>query len=786
MAAAEQRLGVFVCYSHADAAWLKRVQVHLRPLVRGEQIDLWDDTRIEAGARWQGEIRAALAQAKVAVLLISADFYASDFIATKELPTLLEAERERGLVILGVHVSHSRFDRDRVLSEYQTVNPPGRPLKALSEVEQDRILDDLARRVEVLLEDGTPRPRPDPVPLPPRPARCIGRDHEVETLALALLAGEPVAVLGPAGIGKSTVCLQALHDPEVEQRFGPRRHFVRLDGAATAKDMLAGIAAVLGLPVEQARIGAVVGRLAASPAALALDNLETPWAAETLETEAVLAELAGVPGASLAVTLRRGQQPGGVAWREPVEVRPLGTEDARRVFLAIAGNRHAADPRLGDLLTALDGVPLAIELLAYPAQAEPDLDGLWQRWQTERTAMLRRGPGDHRLLNLAVSLELSIAGPGMTDAGRCLLSLLGLLPDGIARDALETLLPGCGNAAAATLRQVALAFDEARRVRVLAPIREHVAAHHPPAAVDLARGAEHYAGLARDLGPTAGREGGAEAIASLAGETANIERMLLAGLKSPVPRGVVEAAIAFARFQWLSGLGTAQPLDAAVEASRSINDALAAEALFWRGLVASGRSDHDGARERYEAALPLYRRVGDVVGEANCIKHLGDIALDRSDHDHARERYEAALPLYRRVGTVLGEAHCIARIGDIALERSEHDGARERYEAALPLYRRVGDVMGEANCIQRLGDIARERSDHAGARRLFEEALGLYARLQEPYSIGWSHWRLAIIARDDEERGRHIAAAREAWRSIGREDLVRKWLDQEGGPGPEA
>jgi hypothetical protein len=113
MAAAEQRIDVFVSYSHADAAWLKRVQVHLKPLVRDEQIDLWDDTRIQAGARWREEIRAALARAQVAALLISADFFSSDFIATKEVPPPLEAERKRGLVILGVHLSASRFDRDR-------------------------------------------------------------------------------------------------------------------------------------------------------------------------------------------------------------------------------------------------------------------------------------------------------------------------------------------------------------------------------------------------------------------------------------------------------------------------------------------------------------------------------------------------------------------------------------------------------------------------------------------------------------------------------------------------
>jgi hypothetical protein len=57
---------------------------------------------------------------------------------------------------------------------------------------------------------------------------------------------EPVAVLGAPGIGKSAVCLAALHDARVRDRFGPRRWFVRCDGAGSADAVLARIAAEAG------------------------------------------------------------------------------------------------------------------------------------------------------------------------------------------------------------------------------------------------------------------------------------------------------------------------------------------------------------------------------------------------------------------------------------------------------------------------------------------------------------------------------------------------------------
>ena len=141
----------FVCYCHSDRAYLDRLMVHLKPLAKSGDLDIWVDTRLKTGDKWKETIESAIGSARIAILLISADFLASDFIVNHELPPLLAKAQVNGTRIVPILVSPSRFTREASLNVYQAINSPSVPLSLMKYDEREVVYDKVAQEFESAL-----------------------------------------------------------------------------------------------------------------------------------------------------------------------------------------------------------------------------------------------------------------------------------------------------------------------------------------------------------------------------------------------------------------------------------------------------------------------------------------------------------------------------------------------------------------------------------------------------------------------------------------------------------
>jgi hypothetical protein len=228
---------VFFSYSKSDKRWLEEIQKGLQPLLRQKLLLLWDETKIQAGEEWQKEINEALTSAKVAVLLMSPDYLASDYIAQKILPPLLNAAGNDGLTILWVAVRSCSFEGTGI-ERYKALNNPSKPLAALRGHKRDEelvsICQQIAKIANQALDEQEPEKTVDAMirhenpasilltdePIPSRTKiqqiieehfdldACFIRQQELEELYTSALRGERRILQGPQGAGKTALLKQ--------------------------------------------------------------------------------------------------------------------------------------------------------------------------------------------------------------------------------------------------------------------------------------------------------------------------------------------------------------------------------------------------------------------------------------------------------------------------------------------------------------------------------------------------------------------------------------------------
>ena len=319
--------------------------------------------------------------------------------------------------------------------------------------------------------------------LPPPPPRvCFGRDELVEDIVGLAENHKPVALVGAAGIGKTSIALTVLDHNRIKERFGDNRRFIRCDRfPASCAHFLAQLSTTIGAGVKNPEsLIPLRPFLSSREIILFLDNVESildPQGTGAQEVYAVVKELSRFSNIFLGITSR-------IAIVPPHCERPvipvLSMEAACNIFCSIYGKGGRSDV-VNNLVQRLDYHALSITLLATTASHNGwDYDELAREWDTHRAQVLR---SDYNK-SLAATIELSLASPMFRKLGPdalALLEVIAFFPQGIDKDQLDLLFPTIPDRRAIFNKFCVLSLTHRYNdfFTMLAPIREYLCPRDP-------------------------------------------------------------------------------------------------------------------------------------------------------------------------------------------------------------------------------------------------------------------------------------------------------------------
>lgn len=572
--------------------------------------------------------------------------------------------------------------------------------------------------------------------LPAELTSFVGRDDEVATLAERLSdpAVRLVTLTGPGGSGKTRLSLRIA--AEVLDVFADGVTFVGLADVSDPDLVMPAIGAALGLAetAEASPAARVAGWLAGRRALLVLDNLEQVTGCEP----ALAALLRAAPGLTILATSRvplliTGEH------RWPVRPLPVPPPDLPVKELAaspavdlFAQRARAAEPAfaltaatapdVARLCARLDGLPLAIELVAARA-GDLGLSDLVAR-VPDTLSLASDGPRDVALRQQALRETIAWSERLLPPPARLLFARLGMLYGwdeslAVAVGAGSQVEPAGIPALLGTLEDASLIerLDDATpRYRMLATIREYA--------------------LER-LDALGEREATAERHA----------RAMLA-LAKDAPSYIPQSL----RDGWFLRIDRERAnFDAALEWTLAHGETLLLARLtaalwpYWQEYRYARTGRHwlaialDGGAE-----LPPETQATLLTGSSAIGLHLGSHSLGIA---HATE----ALALWREIGNPLGLAHTLQQIGWAAMFANDIPGAIAAFEAGLEQWEATGDPRG-------IGVGLADMANALTTSGQFDAALPYLLREQavvmptgDPLSIGrlWNDFGLHALLRGD-------------------------------------
>jgi predicted ATPase len=551
----------------------------------------------------------------------------------------------------------------------------------------------------------------------------VGRADELATLTGLLAEPGIVTVVGPGGLGKSRLVVEACL--RLGERLPGGTWLAELAAVDDPGSVLGAVAAALG--GEPGATLESVGRELSrrGDAVLVLDNCE-----HLIEGAAELAaELAErCPRVRLVATSREALDVDGeVVLRLtplPISSEESQVGEAEQLFVERAASAGAA--LSGDDLAAvsrvcrqLDGLPLALELAAARAPAMP-VSQLADALEARQLRLQRRGvQGRHRNLTELVSWSMRLLDPGE----RAALCVLSVFPGRFAASTAKEVLGAVPRASAHALPELtrrSLVDLDGDEYRLLSTIRDVAAqeladdpeldeaAHRsllewavadcpdPTARMTdlddfdtalavlaaLSWGLDHNRDglhlLMRRLRYWADRTGGAEALRELG----------LRVMSRPTPRTPEEVHLQSAGMDVAIGIGwhlreglvDAARIEAHVAAARAVGDAPALyQALAIAALTMSKLERHREAQALSKEALELTRTDSRLAAFRGL--EVGDLALTyyfAGDLDSAQRYLQEAVDIVGELGDDTNVAVNRCNLAELMLDRGAPESAREQ------------------------------------------------------------------------------------------------------------
>ena len=558
---------------------------------------------------------------------------------------------------------------------------------------------------------------------PPPPRACFGRGELIEKIVGLAENLTPIALIGPGGIGKTTIALTILHHDCIKKRFGDDRRFIRCDQFPPSPNhLLSRLSKAIGAMVENLEdLTPLRLFLSSKEMIIVLDNAESildPQGPNALEIYAVVEELSQFNNICLCITSRISTIPPDC---ETIDVPTLPTEAARDTFYRIYRNSERSD-LVNGILEELDFHPLSITLLATVAHhSKWDTKRLTGEWDRRRIDVLHT----RHNRSLAATIELSLASPMFQELGPDARELLGVVafPQGIDEDNLEWLFPTVSDRAKAfdNFCILSLTYRTNGFVTMLAPLRDYLHPKDPKSSPLLCTTKEcYFRQLSVHVYPDSPSFEGARWITS---EDVNVEHLLDVFTSADTESGsggVWDACVHF-----IDHLYCHKPrlvvLGPKIEGLPD-NHPSKPECLFQLSRLFQSVGRFAERKRLLDHTLNLWRERRNDFKIAQILKSLCDTNRMLGLHKEGIRRGKEALEIYEQLNDTSEQADCLLYLTRLLYEDEQLDAAEEAALRAIDLLSDKSNQFLVCECHLVLGDMSFKGRDGEGDHPLRDGA----------------------------------------------------------------